>query len=107
MYHRLALHVHRHCGRQVAIFSVSCNYLRSAPAPFVTVFRFPVDTAAYHVLAGILILVGIVRAYFGDALKSVGVFIDGFVFGFLLTFYIIYTTDAGVSEGMLRSDFVQ
>lgn len=60
-----------------------------------------VDTAYYHVLAGILIVAGIVRAYFGDALKAVGVFIDGFIFGFLLTFYSTYSTDADVSEGII------
>lgn len=50
-------------------------------------------------MAGILILIGILRAYFGDILKTVGVFIDGFIFGLLVVFYIIYLSDSTVNEG--------
>lgn len=59
-----------------------------------------IDTASYHVLAGILVVVGIIRAYLGDALMAIGVFIDGFIFGLLVTFYIVYSSDVTMSEGM-------
>ncbi|KAJ6639691.1 Transmembrane 7 superfamily member 3, partial [Pseudolycoriella hygida] len=56
------------------------------------------DSALYRVLAGLLVSVGIIRAYFCDFLKAIGVFIDGFIFGLLLTFNLTHLSEANTFE---------
>lgn len=98
MYHRLASHARHHYGKPVVTFLVSCALIQ-CPHIVPESVNWSLDTAFYHVLAGTLILVGIIRAYFGDVLKAVSVFIDGCIFGLLLSFYIVYSTNADIPEG--------
>lgn len=59
-----------------------------------------IDTATFHVVGSILIMVGIIRGYFSHIFMAVSVFIDGFIFGLLTVFYTVYWYDPDVSEGI-------
>lgn len=52
-------------------------------------------------LTGILITVGVIRAYFGTKAVSVGCAIDGFIVGLFGAFFVMYycVDDYVVSEG--------
>lgn len=50
------------------------------------IFRSP----EFRVLSAILIFIGILRAYFGSFFTLLGVFIDSFVVGIFLSFFVLY-----------------
>lgn len=79
----------------VPAYTISCT------PPFwetgCNIFRNP----EFQVLSGILIFIGILRAYFGSFFTLLGIFIDSFVLGIFLAFFVQYYgfSDSSITIG--------